>query len=40
MGSRDAKKSQEWTDKHTGVNSGVKAYGSYEEVVADKVSPS
>lgn len=38
VGSRDVKKSQEWTDQQTGPNSGVKAYGSYEGVVGDEVS--
>jgi len=36
IGSRDVTKSKEWTDEHTGAGSGVKAYGTYEEVVADK----
>ncbi|ELU43711.1 dimeric dihydrodiol dehydrogenase [Rhizoctonia solani AG-1 IA] len=37
VGSRDAAKAQEFIDKHASSNPDTKAYGSYEEVVGDKV---
>lgn len=37
VGSRDLSKSKEWADANVGANSGVTAYGSYDEVVADPV---
>ena len=37
IGSRDVTKAQEFIDKHARGDKSVKAYGTYEEVYADKV---
>lgn len=37
VGSRDATKAQEFINAYAGGDKSIKAYGSYDEVYADKV---